>query len=146
MNTIRFTKKHPLYKCFSNFYPIETTYEGMTYDSAEAAFQAAKCINNLERQQFTHMTPLQAKRIGRHVCLRPDWEDIKYQVMLDICTIKFSDPILHDILKNTGNAIIIEDTTAWHDNIWGDCQCPRCKNIPGKNLLGKVLMEVRKNS
>jgi len=31
----------------------------------------------------------------------------------------------------------------WHDNIWGDCLCSRCKNIKGQNLLGKILMEVR---
>ena len=31
----------------------------------------------------------------------------------------------------------------WHDNVWGNCECERCKETEGKNLLGKALMEVR---
>ena len=30
-------------------------------------------------------------------------------------------------------------------NTWGDCSCPKCKNITGQNLLGKALMDVRAN-
>ena len=142
---IRFKKEHPIYKCFSNFYPIKITYNGLTYQSVEAAWQAQKCMTDEERIQFTRITPSQAKRTGRQVHMRPDWEDIKYQLMVDICTIKCQNPTLSNILKNTGDEILIEDTTGWHDNIWGDCQCDKCKNITGQNLLGKALMEVRKH-
>jgi len=47
-------------------------------------------------------------------------------------------------LINTGTARLIEGNT-WHDNIWGDCSCPRCVGITGQNHLGKILMQVRKD-
>ena len=50
---------------------------------------------------------------------------------------------LGEVLKSTGDASIVEDTTGWHDNLWGSCSCPRCDGITGQNLLGKALMEVR---
>lgn len=140
---LRFQKSHPIYKCFSNFYPISITYDGINYKSTEAAWQAQKCINKNDRKQFSELTPSAAKSLGRKIKLRKDWENIKYDLMIDICTIKFQDKKLREILKNTKDATIIEDTTGWHDNIWGDCSCEKCKNIPGQNLLGKALMEIR---
>ena len=46
-------------------------------------------------------------------------------------------------LLNTQSMELIEDTTGWHDNIWGECTCDDCKTSEHKNLLGKILMEVR---
>ena len=40
---------------------------------------------------------------------------------------------IHEYVKNK----------EWHDNVWGNCECERCKETEGKNLLGKALMEVR---
>ena len=45
-------------------------------------------------------------------------------------------------LLATGDSELIEGNR-WHDNVWGDCECSRCINRPGRNLLGKALMEVR---
>ncbi len=42
-------------------------------------------------------------------------------------------------LMETRDNIIIEDTTGWHDNIWGYCTCDKCKNKEHKNYLGKIL-------
>ena len=64
--------------------------------------------------------------------------------MVDVCYAKFTqNEDLKDILLSTGNEELCENTTGWHDNIWGNCECPKCKDIIGKNLLGKALMEVR---
>jgi hypothetical protein len=142
---IKFTKRNEKYKCFSNFYPVKITYNGITYQSSEAAWQAQKCIDDSDKLKFADTTPLQSKRLGKTVRLRPDWENVKYGLMVDICMIKFQNPQLKEILLSTGNETLIEDTTGWHDNIWGNCDCPRCTNIEGRNLLGKALMQVRKN-
>ena len=37
----------------------------------------------------------------------------------------------------------IEEGNYWHDNFWGNCLCPKCKDIPGENNLGKAIMEIR---
>lgn len=47
------------------------------------------------------------------------------------------------ILLSTEDEELVEDTTGWHDNIWGDCSCPKCQYIKGRNKLGKILMQVR---
>lgn len=69
---------------------------------------------------------------------------VKNNLMVDICYEKFrqNEPY-KKLLLGTGDATILEDTTGWHDNYWGSCSCPKCKNIPGQNHLGMALMEVR---
>ena len=64
--------------------------------------------------------------------------------MVDVLIAKFSQNVqLLNWLMLTGEEQLLENTTGWHDNTWGDCSCPKCKNITGQNLLGKALMEVR---
>lgn len=139
---IKFSKSQGLYGVFSNFYVCNIEYNGLVYRNSEAAFQAQKDISRAS--EFTNLSPLSAKRLGRSVKLRPDWEEIKYFVMIDVLRAKFSqNEELKNILLNTGNEEIIEDTTSWHDNTWGSCECARCYKKAGLNLLGNALMEVR---
>lgn len=141
---LKFSKTCNKYGCFSNFHICPVTFGGITYCNSEAAWQAQKTLNEAERNKFSKEEPNVAKRHGRCVDLRHDWEDVKYQLMVDVCYAKFSqNPELGKILVETGDEEIIENTTDWHDNIWGNCDCGKCINKPGKNLLGKALMEVR---
>lgn len=131
------------YHFLSNFYPCNILVDGTTYSSAEAAFQAAKCANASERLLFSTLQPAEAKKAGKKVKLREDWEDIKVDVMREIIRTKFTDnPDLAVKLHGTGQAELIEENN-WHDNFWGNCVCTRCKSITGKNILGSLLMELR---
>lgn len=130
------------YFFLSNFYDTPVTYLGLTYQNNEAAFQSAKVIGTKQedqRQTFTHLAPNEAKRKGRHVLLRPDWEKAKDQIMYEIVKDKFTNnPDLQEKLLATGNAILTEGNT-WHDVYWGyDTRQKR-----GQNKLGKILMRVR---
>ena len=130
------------YFFLSNFYNAPVTYLGLTYQNNEAAFQSAKVIGTKQesqRQAFTHLAPNEAKRKGRHVSLRPDWEKAKDQVMYEIVKNKFANNSdLQEKLLATGNAILTEGNT-WHDVYWGyDMRQKR-----GQNKLGKILMRVR---
>ena len=141
---IKFSKTNDKYGCFSNFYLAPVNFNGMTFTNNEAAWQAQKCAIKRTIANFQTKTPSQAKASGRRVKLRPDWEEVKYGLMVDVCYAKFTqNEDLKDILLSTGNEELCENTTGWHDNIWGNCECPKCKDIIGKNLLGKALMEVR---
>ena len=83
------------------------------------------------------MDPSTAKREGRRVTLRPDWEEVKYQVMYEICCAKFTqNRELREILLATGDEYLEEGNT-WGDRIWGTV------NGQGNNWLGKILMQVR---
>ena len=127
----------------SNFYWNEIEFEGITYATNEHFFQAMKTLDIGERQKIANcLTPGQAKRMGRQVALRSDWEEVKEDIMfLGLC-LKFADEQLADWLVETGDEPLEEGTT-WHDNEWGNCSCPKCRNIEGKNKLGKLLMKVR---
>lgn len=132
------------YYFLSNFYPCKVEWQGIVYENNESAFQSAKCINLEQRKNFIGLDPSTAKRKGRRVKLRNDWEEIKDQIMYEIVLNKFlQNEDLKDKLLRTGEEKLIEGNT-WHDNHFGDCNCsrPKCKQ-KGKNILGKILMRVR---
>lgn len=131
------------YAFLSNFYSCPVTYEGVHYENSEAAFQAAKCCNKNDRLQFCDLNPSQAKKLGRKIKLRPDWEKVKVLEMRKIVREKFiQNPDLKKALVSTGKATLIEGNY-WHDNTWGNCTCEKCKDIPGKNYLGMILEDIR---
>lgn len=141
---IQFSGTKNDYGWMSNFYRCDVKYNGLTYRSSEAAWQAQKTLDEEVRKTFQFMTPAESKRAGRKVALRPDWEAVKYSIMVEVLTAKFSQNVqLLNWLMLTGAEPLLENTIGWHDNTWGDCSCPRCIHIPGRNLLGKALMDVR---
>jgi len=131
------------YQCLSIFYPCIVIHGDLVFCNAEAAFQAAKSMSQDERIRFCAMTSAEAKREGWRVEMRPDWKQVKVDVMRDILLSKFErNADLWLKLLGTGDAILVEDN-AWHDNFWGNCICERCRETPGQNMLGKLLMKIR---
>lgn len=134
------------YDVFSNFYPVIVELDGLNYPTVEHAYQAAKSTEHFYRMLIVALPASKAglaKRRGRNIKLRPDWEKLKIEIMHDLLCKKFSQDPLKSALLDTDDAIIIEGNV-WHDNIWGDCFCgTKCKNIEGQNWLGRLLMEVR---
>lgn len=103
----------------------------------EVEYQMSKCAKAEDQYQFVDLSPQAAKRLGRSVELRSDWELIKVSRMHHLVLSKFQDWIyLRDLLLSTGNAELIEG------NIWGDTFWGVCKGV-GENHLGKILMQVR---
>lgn len=123
----------------SNFYPVSITFNGLIFPSVENAFQAAKCRNIEDMEQFAHLSPGQAKRVGRKVQIINNWDCMRIDIMTQLVTQKFTkNPELKAKLLNTGDAMLIEGNT-WHDYFWGIC------NGHGENHLGCILMKVRDN-
>lgn len=131
------------YRFLSNFYPCKICYNEIMFGSVEAAFQSAKCANRADREKFQGINPAEAKKLGRQVKLRGDWEVVKLAILSELVRLKFMEnPELMAMLLNTGEALLIEDNS-WHDNFYGNCTCGRCGSIPGDNHLGLVLMTLR---
>lgn len=125
------------YAFLSNFFPCVIKFDNNNYPTVEHAFQAAK--TNDKKEQFKVWqadTPGEAKRIGRKVTLREDWEEVKRDFMRDFIHQKFKNENLRKLLLATGDAELIEGNY-WHDYYWGVC------NGIGLNWLGKILMEER---
>lgn len=123
------------YVFLSNFYGAPLVYQGLSFKSSEAAYQAAKCPERMA--EFCGLSAYQAKRLGNKVELRPDWDSVKLDVMYQVCKAKFEqNPDLQTRLLATEDEELIEGNT-WHDTFWGIC------NGEGKNNLGKILMRIR---
>jgi ribA/ribD-fused uncharacterized protein len=125
------------HRWLSNFWPVTVVLDGIAYPSVECAYQAAKTVILTERKQFTSLTAGQAKRAGKTVTMRKDWNEIKLDVMTHLVEQKF---ILNDVLRKkllaTGNEELIEGN-AWNDTFWGVCKGK------GANHLGKIIMGIR---
>lgn len=124
------------YWFLSNFYPVEIECAGLKFKCVESAFQAYKCANVEDRKLFVNLNGAEAKKLGRKIPMRKDWEDIKVKVMYRLVMQKFNrNPSLLNQLKDI-KGIIIEDNT-WNDTFWGMC------NGKGRNTLGVILTAVR---
>ena len=128
----------------SNFFssPMTFTIPHLSYTisvpTSEHAYQASKATN-LNDALFIarQITAGKSKRVGRQIKQYRNWDNVKFQIMLDVVRNKFSqNPNLAKKLLATGNVVLIEGNT-WGDTIWGVC------DGEGQNLLGKILMQVR---
>lgn len=125
------------YAFLSNFYQCPVYYNGIIYRNAEAAFQAQKSLDINIRKQFRTLTGAEAKRYGRTIAIRPDWEEIKLSVMYNAVLSKFlMNKGLKTLLINTNSEELVEGNN-WNDQYWGRV------NGMGKNYLGRILMSVR---
>lgn len=132
------------YSFLSNYSASSFTDEcGDFYPTMEHYFQAQKATNSYDFELVRKAkTPGLAKKYGRQIKIAPDWESVKVDVMRKGLHFKFAIPELRYKLLATGDQYLEEGNT-WHDNTWGNCQCPRCKDIMGKNMLGQLLMQMR---
>lgn len=125
------------YRWLSNFWPAPVRLDGVVYPTVEHAYQAAKTLDRAERALIARLTsPGAAKRSGRRVTMRDDWDGVKLDVMLGLLRGKFARGDLRARLLSTGDVQLIEDNT-WGDHYWGVCRGD------GQNHLGRLLMQVR---
>lgn len=125
-----------MYRFLSNFYPARIDFEGRRFDSVEAAYQAMKTLDVNARQMFESLPASEAKKMGRLLKMRPDWEDVKLDIMEQLIEIKFQDAFLQSALLDTGEEQLVEGNY-WKDTFWGVCEGV------GANHLGEILMKVR---
>jgi ribA/ribD-fused uncharacterized protein len=130
------------HRFLSNFWlcPVRMPDE-ITYLSAEHAYQAHKTLDMTARRTVAaFISPGNAKRYGRNLVLRPNWEQLKDEVMLEVVRRKFRfNEDLMDRLLATGNALL-EEGNHWGDRYWG---VSPARSGVGQNKLGKILMRVR---
>lgn len=107
--------------------------------TGEHAFQALKTEDYRERLSILEAaTPGQAKRLGRKVTLRPDWDEHSILFMNAILAAKVEQH--HSVvaeLMATGDRPIIE-VNYWNDQRWGTNQ-----QGVGANQLGQLWMYQR---
>lgn len=140
MDVVRFYSVSDEFGWFSNFAPFPIRVEGERWPTSEHYFQAQKFEDRAYRKRIQQArTPMLAAQLGRDrkQKLRRDWESVKVGVMRAAVLAKFSQhEELRELLLSTGDARIVEHTE--NDDYWGDGG-----DGSGKNMLGRLLMEVR---
>lgn len=128
----------PEHRFLSNFEPAAVMLDGLLYHTVEHAYRAAKTTSVHERLRVSACTtPGRAKRAGRQVTMRPDWDRVKVMIMADLIKQKFTHLHLREQLLLTGDAHIVEFNT-WGDKFWG------VTDSGGDNMLGRLLMDERR--
>jgi ribA/ribD-fused uncharacterized protein len=126
------------YRFLSNFWTCDVPMYGEVFRSSEHAYMYHKSKDEKYRKAILKAaTAKEAKRIGRDVELREDWEQIKFSVMTTVVGRKFAcNPALRRDLIKTELAYL-EETNTWNDTTWGVC------HGVGANHLGRILMATR---
>ena len=128
------------YYFLSNFSDSEFVHDGITWKTNEHFYQAMKSLDRNERIRIANLrTAGDTKKEGKKLSIRPDWEDVKIDVMRQGLRLKFdleTHPDLCRQLIETFPNMLVEGNW-WGDTFWGIC------NGQGMNWLGILLMERR---
>lgn len=130
--------KHKLREIYPQF-----VFDSKEYPTAEHLYQSLKATNEEDRELIrTASTPGKAKKLGKEIMSRLDWDYVKVDAMRLTLYLKFyQHPNLLLELIETGNRLLVE-TNWWGDTFWG----VSTKTNKGENWLGRLLMELRVHS
>jgi ribA/ribD-fused uncharacterized protein len=128
-----------------NFHPCPIHIWGMTFQCAEAAYQAAKFdTNRATMARFQNLTGKDAFQLGRQLGAGINntaaWRARSLTVMDQVVQAKFAqNPALKELLLATGNAFLVEHIPVkGRDAFFGDDS-----DGTGQNMLGAIMMATR---
>jgi ribA/ribD-fused uncharacterized protein len=150
-----FARDREAFDFLSNFHPAPILLDGETWPTVEHFYQAQKSADPAYRDATRHAgTPGRAKRLAAQptaprrvsqqswfrthgVLPRPDWHEVKLEIMRRAVAAKFGQhQDLARLLLTTGDAELVEDSPT--EPYWGTGP-----DGSGLNWLGRVLTEVR---
>ncbi|MHA2363111.1 MAG: NADAR family protein [Candidatus Hodarchaeales archaeon] len=115
--------------------------DNIQYHSVEHYYQAMKSYGTSDhgtvlKEMSSELSPRKAWSIGQKFKIRKNWDDIRKSIMERGVKEKFSHPRLINLLLQTGDTLLMP---VKFDKYWGSGL-----NGKGKNILGKILMDLRK--
>ncbi len=127
------------YRFLSNFYLSPMTINGIIFQTVEHYYQAMKSTSYDDYLLISKTnSPGHAKKLGKKIDIRSDWDNIKHSIMKYAVYEKFKIPEFQIKLIKTEDKQLIE-ANYWGDEYWG----VNIKTGVGENNLGKLLMDVR---
>ena len=129
----------------SNFGPIAGGMHlaQLLWTTSEAVYQALKGVDaDIQVRVARATTPREAKRIGRSLRMRSDWDKVKVEAMRLALVAKFKCERsgLRASLAMSRAAHIVEESN--HDAWWG-AKPVGADTLEGENVLGTLLEELR---
>ncbi len=129
--------------CLSNFSSFAVEEDGIIYMTSEHLYHCKKFNDenskDIKDQIMKSLSAHDALKIAtkNKALRRSDWDDVKLKIMKEILFLKVNQhPYIKKKLLDTAGREIIENS--WRDDFWGWGE-----NKDGKNMLGKLWMEIR---
>ena len=128
------------YRWLSNMWPVCIKYKERIFYNVENAFHSEKSDSNVWKNFCANEPEGRIVKEKQYdmIELRPDWEEVKFDILLELTRIKFSQIELQRKLLSTGDKYLQEGNT-WGDIFWG----VDLETGEGQNNFGKILMKVR---
>lgn len=128
------------YYALSNFSSFAMMWKGAFYLTSEHVYQAEKFEDEEIKESIRKTMSAHDSKIVSHAHkdkYRKDWDDVKVGVMKEILREKVQQhPYIKKKLLDSNGRELIEDSP--DDNFWGWGE-----HKDGKNMLGKLWMEIR---
>lgn len=149
--SICFAKCADAWGILSNFYRTPIEFEGVTYTCVEQLYHSIRLNNTDERAKFLKLTPnlgikMRAKSFKRKGLERKDWRHISVDVMRFCIQKKYEQSeAFRTALERTKGKFIIEDQSSRRriPDSWGAVLDTTTREYYGKNIMGRILMEIR---
>ena len=140
MDTIKFYYEYEPFGWLSIYHECEFYADGKLWRSTEHYYQAQKTCDPVYKEAIRiAATPDDAKKMGNcdDCSIREDWNIHRIVAMRTAIQAKFTqNKTLQDLLLETGDAVLIEDSPK--DYYWG---CGT--DGTGRSMLGLLLMHLR---
>ena len=128
----------------SNMHLVDIEFDGRIFPSVEHAYQSAKFHDESWKEYCSarHIASKLVKVASRSedFVLRPDWDEVKLNVMEECLREKFKQEPFRSKLIATGKQNI-QEGNFWGDIFWG-VDLKKDPNV-GENHLGRLIMKIR---
>ena len=152
--TVGFTSTAAEWGIFSNFAKTPMEVNGIEFACVEQLFHYIRLNNEQERAEYLKLTPniglkMKAKAFAKRGVERSDWKEIAVDVMRFCLNHKCqASAEFRKALADSGNKYIVEDESNRRKkpDSWGAILDTVTNEYYGKNIMGRLLMELREKS
>ena len=149
--TIGFTSTAAEWGIFSNFAKTPMMVNGIKFACVEQMFHYIRLNSETERAEYLKVSPgmalkMKAKAFAKRGVERADWREIAVDVMRFCLNHKYQNSEeFRKALSDSGDRYIIEDESnrKKRPDSWGAILDPATNEYYGKNIMGRLLMELR---
>lgn len=148
--TIGFTKVNLEWGIFTNFAKTPIIVNGIEFFSVEQMYHYIR-LNKEKREWFLSLTPnmgikMRAKTFAKQGIERSDWRDIAVDVMRFCLNYKYeqSETFRNELERSKGKYIVEDESNRRKKpDSWGAILDTATNEYYGKNIMGRLLMELR---
>ena len=149
--TIGFTSTAAEWGIFSNFAKTPMTVNGVEFACVEQLYHYIRLNDEAERAEYLKLTPnmglkMKARAFAKRGVERADWREIAVDVMRFCLNHKYQNSAeFRKALADSGDRYIVEDESnrKKKPDSWGAGLDTATNEYYGKNIMGRLLMELR---